>query len=64
MPNVVLLNSIQSHGKVQDASILILDGAMTELSKLHLREDGEMLNAMQELVNIQNEEGLYKFHDK
>jgi hypothetical protein len=53
--NAVPLNIIQNHGKVQDASILTLGGLMTELSKLHQREDGEMLNAMLELVSMVSE---------
>jgi len=53
--NVVPLNTMLRDGKDRDASILILDGEMTELSNLHQTEDGEMLNAMPELVSTESE---------
>jgi hypothetical protein len=53
--NAVPSNIIQRDGKDQGVSTSILDLAMTEPSKPHQREDGEMQNAMPELVNTRNE---------
>lgn len=55
MQNAVQLSTIQNLGKEQDATIFLLDGAMIELLKPQLIEDGEMLNAMLDLESTQIE---------
>lgn len=55
VPNVVELSGMLRDGKDQDVTILILALWMTELSKVLQREDGEMPNAMLELVSTQSE---------